>query len=161
MYFYQPDTRRDEPVILALTELAERYPRYGFKKLFQLLRRQGSTVPRTAYYWYGGFVAKRVAMILGCFDVYLRNEIMRPDSNMVFVGDARNVAPTTFCIALRSTLRSLAKRWMVLTEKLNESLDKLTCKYVSNLRSQSGVGPQTAATLLAVADDNPPRTFKK
>ncbi len=43
MYFYQPDTRRDEPVIHALTELAERYPRYGFKKLFQLLRRQGNT----------------------------------------------------------------------------------------------------------------------
>lgn len=43
VYFYQPDTRRDEPVILALTELAERYPRYGFKKLFQLLRRQGNT----------------------------------------------------------------------------------------------------------------------
>lgn len=40
---YQPDTRRDEPVIHALTELAERYPRYGFKKLFQLLRRQGNT----------------------------------------------------------------------------------------------------------------------
>lgn len=43
VYFYQPDTRRDEPVIRALTELAERYPRYGFKKLFQLLRRQGNT----------------------------------------------------------------------------------------------------------------------
>ena len=42
VYFYQPDTRRDEPVIHALTELAERYPRYGFKKLFQLLRRQGN-----------------------------------------------------------------------------------------------------------------------
>lgn len=42
MYFYQPDTRRDEPVIHALTELAERSPRYGFKKLFQLLRRQGN-----------------------------------------------------------------------------------------------------------------------
>ncbi|MEN4036018.1 hypothetical protein P9A04_00645 [Serratia marcescens] len=41
VYFYQPDTRRDEPVIHALTELAERYSRYGFKKLFQLLRRQG------------------------------------------------------------------------------------------------------------------------
>lgn len=40
--FYQPDTRRDEPVILTLTELAERYPRYGFEKLFQLLRRQGN-----------------------------------------------------------------------------------------------------------------------
>lgn len=43
VYFYRPDTRRDEPVIQVLTELAERYPRYGFKKLFQLLRRQGST----------------------------------------------------------------------------------------------------------------------
>ena len=43
VYFYQPDTRRDEPVIHVLTELAERYPRYGFKKLFQLLRRQGNT----------------------------------------------------------------------------------------------------------------------
>ncbi|EPL5711225.1 IS3 family transposase [Klebsiella pneumoniae] len=43
LYFYQPDTRRDEPVIHALTELAERYPRYGFKKLFQLLLRQGNT----------------------------------------------------------------------------------------------------------------------
>lgn len=43
VYVYQPDTRRDDPVILLLTELAERYPRYGFKKLFQLLRRQGNT----------------------------------------------------------------------------------------------------------------------
>ncbi|KZQ49285.1 transposase [Klebsiella aerogenes] len=43
VYFYQSDTRRDEPVIHALTELAEHYPRYGFKKLFQLLRRQGNT----------------------------------------------------------------------------------------------------------------------
>ncbi|MGX9313260.1 IS3 family transposase [Pantoea ananatis] len=41
--FYQSDARRDEPVIQVLTELAERYPRYGFKKLFQLLRRQGNT----------------------------------------------------------------------------------------------------------------------
>lgn len=32
VYFYQSDTRCDEPVIHALTELAERYPRYGFKK---------------------------------------------------------------------------------------------------------------------------------
>lgn len=43
VYFYQPDTRRDAPVICALIELAERYPRYGFKKLFQLLSRQGNT----------------------------------------------------------------------------------------------------------------------
>ena len=42
VYFYKPDTRRDESVIQALTEAAERYPRYGFKKLFQILRRQGN-----------------------------------------------------------------------------------------------------------------------
>lgn len=63
-------------------------------------------------------------------------------------------------IALCSTLRSLAKRWCALTEELNEldeSLDKLTRKFARSLRSQFGVGPQTAATLLVVAGDNPER----
>lgn len=41
VYSYQPDMARDEPVIIALQELAERYPYYGFSKVFQLLRRQG------------------------------------------------------------------------------------------------------------------------
>lgn len=41
VYCYQPDTRRDEAVIGVLTGLAKRYPRNGFKKLFQVLRRQG------------------------------------------------------------------------------------------------------------------------
>ncbi|AFJ45631.1 hypothetical protein EBL_c05050 [Shimwellia blattae DSM 4481 = NBRC 105725] len=41
VYFYQADTRRDEPVIEALSVMAERYPKYGFKKLFQVFRRQG------------------------------------------------------------------------------------------------------------------------
>ncbi|QEW31425.1 IS3 family transposase [Erwinia billingiae] len=40
VFLYQPDTRRDEALIQGLTEAAERYPRYGFKKLFQVLRRQ-------------------------------------------------------------------------------------------------------------------------
>ncbi|QOV69886.1 IS3 family transposase [Citrobacter sp. BDA59-3] len=43
VFLYQPDTRRDEPVIVALTVAAERYPRYGFNKLFQILRRQGNS----------------------------------------------------------------------------------------------------------------------
>ncbi|PTA87762.1 IS3 family transposase [Kluyvera sp. Nf5] len=43
VFRYQLATRRDEPVIMALTVAAERYPRYGFKKLFQVLRRQGNT----------------------------------------------------------------------------------------------------------------------
>ena len=34
VFRYQPNKRRDEPVIQRLTEAAERYPRYGFKKLF-------------------------------------------------------------------------------------------------------------------------------
>lgn len=40
---------------------------------------------------------------------------------------------------------------------MDEALEQLTRKYASNLRSQFGVGPQTAATLLAVAGDNPER----
>lgn len=41
VYAYQPDTSRDEPVIAALQTAVEHYPRYGFKKLFCILRRQG------------------------------------------------------------------------------------------------------------------------
>jgi len=41
VFRYQPDTRRDEAVIQRLAEVAERYPRYGYKTLFQVLRRQG------------------------------------------------------------------------------------------------------------------------
>ena len=41
VYHYRPDTTRDEPVIVALQVVAGRYPRYGFPKLFQVLRRQG------------------------------------------------------------------------------------------------------------------------
>ena len=41
VYAYCPDTNRDRPVIEALSELVERYPRYGFPKLFALLKRQG------------------------------------------------------------------------------------------------------------------------
>ena len=41
VYHYQPDTDRDQAVIEKLLELVERYPRYGFGKLFPILRRQG------------------------------------------------------------------------------------------------------------------------
>ena len=40
-YQYKPDTKRDDPVIDALQQLAEKYPRYGFGKMFPILRRQG------------------------------------------------------------------------------------------------------------------------
>jgi putative transposase len=41
VYRYQPNVRRDESVISALQELAERHPRYGFGKMYPLLCRQG------------------------------------------------------------------------------------------------------------------------
>lgn len=42
VYHYEPDATRDEPVIEALQKLVDRYPRYGFGKLFPILRRQGN-----------------------------------------------------------------------------------------------------------------------
>ena len=44
VYRYRPDHSKDNPVIAVLLELADQYPRYGFGKLFPILRRQG-------YHW--------------------------------------------------------------------------------------------------------------
>ena len=41
VYSYQPKPGKDQPVIDLLQELAEKYPRYGFSKLFDLIRRRG------------------------------------------------------------------------------------------------------------------------
>lgn len=40
-YRYKPDPHRDDDVITKLQEAAERYPAYGFSKLFKILRRWG------------------------------------------------------------------------------------------------------------------------
>ncbi|MBC8955039.1 IS110 family transposase [Xenorhabdus sp. PB62.4] len=41
--------------------------------------------------------------------------------------------------------------------QLDKLQDELTQQYAKNLRRQYGVDPQTAATLLVVAGDNPER----
>lgn len=41
VYKYRPDTQKDVPVIEALQKAVERYPAYGFSKLFKILRRWG------------------------------------------------------------------------------------------------------------------------
>lgn len=70
-------------------------------------------IPRTTYYWYGGFVAKRVAMMLDCYDIYLWNEMMRPDSDVVFVDDARNVVACYFiCQQMCRLLKAVRLNWM-------------------------------------------------
>lgn len=41
VFAYQPSPRDDMPLVTALLDLAEKYPRYGFAKYFVLLRRAG------------------------------------------------------------------------------------------------------------------------
>ncbi len=43
VYRYQPNRGKDDLVIAALLDLAEKKPRYGFGKMFQILRRRGQT----------------------------------------------------------------------------------------------------------------------
>ena len=62
--------------------------------------------------------------------------------------------------SLQAALRLLAKRWVVLNDELREldaTLARLTNKAAPRLLSRFGVGPQTAATLLVTAGDNPTR----
>lgn len=62
--------------------------------------------------------------------------------------------------SLKTTLRLLAKRWTALHEELRE-LDRLLARLTKlaapRLLARFGVGPQTAATLLVTAGDNPTR----
>ncbi len=72
----------------------------------------------------------------------------------------RQLGETPLLQTLTTTLRLLAKRWLTLTAELKEldaSLDQLTSQFAPHLREQFGVGPQTAAMLIAVAGDNPER----
>ena len=62
--------------------------------------------------------------------------------------------------SLTTTLRLLAKRWNALRDELLEldkQLTRLTKLAAPRLLSRFGVGPQTAATLLVTAGDNPTR----
>lgn len=62
--------------------------------------------------------------------------------------------------SLQTALRFLAKRWTALNDELSEldaQLARLTKKAAPRLIARFGVGPQTAATLLITAGDNPTR----
>lgn len=62
--------------------------------------------------------------------------------------------------SLKTTLRLLARRWNALHEELHEldkQLARLTKLAAPRILSRFGVGPQTAATLLIAAGDNPGR----
>ncbi len=62
--------------------------------------------------------------------------------------------------SLKTALRLLAKRWAALHDELREldkQLTRLTKLAAPRLLERFGVGPQTAATLLVTAGDNPTR----
>lgn len=72
----------------------------------------------------------------------------------------RSLGNTPLLQTLTSTLRLLAKRWLMLAEELktlDAMLERLTTQHARRLRERFGVGPQTAAVLVAVAGDNPER----
>jgi transposase len=72
----------------------------------------------------------------------------------------RSLGSTPLLQTLTATLVLLAKRWLALEEEiktLDAMLDSLTTQYTPRLRGRFGVGPQTAAILVAVAGDNPER----
>lgn len=66
----------------------------------------------------------------------------------------------TATAVLKRALRLLAKRWLSLTEELktlDDELKRLTQLLAPSLLTRFGIGPQTAATLLLTAGDNPDR----
>lgn len=84
----------------------------------------------------------------------------KPEQCVACCARLRTLGESKSLKTLASTLRLLAKRWLYLTSELKEldsTLDHLTNFAAKRLRRQFGVGPQTAATLLAVAGDNPER----
>jgi transposase len=69
-------------------------------------------------------------------------------------------APTDVPTATRFALRSVARRHEALSEEIAEleaHLDRLVGQVAPELVSLPGIGPDSAATLLIVAGDNPQR----
>lgn len=84
----------------------------------------------------------------------------KPEHCVAGCAHLRHLGSTTLLITLTTTLRMLAKRWLMLAAELktiDASLEQLTNRSAAHLRGQFGVGPQTAATLMAVGGDNPER----
>jgi transposase len=70
----------------------------------------------------------------------------------------------TTTASAKHTLRSLAKRWIVLDAEINDHdriLDELTRDHAPNLRDGFGIGADTAAEMLIVFGDNPDRVHSE
>ena len=85
---------------------------------------------------------------------------VKPEECVARCARVQSLGVTPLLQALTSTLRLLAKRWISLSKELRQldaALEDLTKRAASRLRARFGVGPQTAATLLVTAGDNPGR----
>ena len=85
---------------------------------------------------------------------------VKPEQCVAHCARLKSLGDTPLLKALTSTLRMLARRWMSLAKELRQldaALDELTKRTGHRLLAQFGVGPQTAATLLVTAGDNPDR----
>ncbi len=85
---------------------------------------------------------------------------VKPEQCVAHCARLKSLGDTPLLKALTNTLRMLARRWMSLAKELRQldaALDELTKRTGYRLLAQFGVGPQTAATLLVTAGDNPDR----
>lgn len=92
----------------------------------------------------------------------IRDRLWKTKAEQCVAGCARlrQLGTTTLLMALTTTLRLLAKRWMMLSAELktlDAELEQLTIRFAPHLRERFGVGPLTAATLVVAAGDNPER----
>src|SRR6478672_8219375 len=85
---------------------------------------------------------------------------VKPEQCVARCARLQSLGDTPLLQALTNTLRLLARRWMSLAKELHQldaALVELTKRAGRRLLARFGVGPQTAATLLVTAGDNPNR----
>ena len=105
---------------------------------------------------------KQIKALLVSAPQAIRDEVYKSDVAK-WVAACAVLSQGTVSVALASlqtALRLLAKRWTALNDELREldgQLARLSKTAAPRLLSRFGVGPQTAATLLITAGDNPTR----
>ena len=102
----------------------------------------------------------RAVLVSAPQDIRERLWKTKPEQCVAGCAHLRHLGSTTLLQTLTTTLRLLAQRWLMLAAELKEIdavLEQLTSQSAPHLREQFGVGPQIAATLIAVAGDNPER----
>lgn len=104
----------------------------------------------------------QLRVILVCAPQEIRERLWKvsPAHCIAACANLRSLGPSTLLQTLTGTLSMLAQRWLALAaelKQLDNALEKITKECAPRLRKQFGVGPQTAAMLIAVAGDNPER----